>query len=287
MLAQFVRQDQTPGLVEQLKFENNSVDMASLPVNIFSASTNPLEQQYSIIGTYDPVSGGLSRVSKITFMGSTNEVPPAFPPPEIVSPASDVVIALTAVTSLALVVCFICTLWLIKKRNTPIIRASSFMFGLIINVGAVLVLISVLVRLNPQPYSACFISTLLFDLGVQLSLGSIFVKSFRIHRIFNNFSLPLKRYMSNKALLLQVLPFVAYSLVLDFAWLGAKYEGPLISILSLGDNQVYYKCSEPGMWLILRAIPPVILLILCTILAYNLRGVRKENFNGSFGLVIV
>jgi len=275
-LAAYFRTADTPTLSGRLQYTGTSVQ-PDLPVQAFSVDTPTF-----LLGSFDPITKLYHPWATQVFMGNMTTPPLAFPPPVIIDPAPQIAVVLTGFASVGLCLFALVTVWLIYYRRHPAIKASSTLFAFYINFGAALMLVSSLVRLHPQPYQNCFTGTLLFDIGVELILSSLCVKTFRIHRIFNGSLNASKKYFTNKALTMQALPFLVYTLILDFVWLGVRYSGPQLLVQSLANNEYYYRCKDPGLWLGLRAIVPAVLLILCLILAYNVRTIKKDLFRGSF-----
>ncbi|KAJ3033469.1 Transcription factor unc-86 [Rhizophlyctis rosea] len=77
-------------------------------------------------------------------------------------------------------------------RNVPVIRAASFVPSIMIMLGAILALISVMLRIsiqnNAPSWAQCFGTYWFFSIGFSTLLGSLAMKTYRIYRIFSSAS---------------------------------------------------------------------------------------------------
>lgn len=147
------------------------------------------------------------------------------------------------VTAFSGLLCFFGTVIYWWKRNHVILKASSPLFLIVANIGGLVLCVAVILALQTPSATTCmgFMWCLVF--GYCLTVGSLFLKTYRISAIFNNRTLKVKRNISNKSL-------VSYMIILLFVEAIIMIIFQAVSPLELGieihGGWLYYQnCSSP------------------------------------------
>jgi hypothetical protein len=118
-------------------------------------------------------------------------------------------------------------------------HASSPIFMALFIFGICLLFFAVLAKIQNQTNQTCSIQPWLFHLGFSVSYGSLFAKTWRLHKIFNNESLTAQK-ITNTELLLLLGAYLLFDVIILSSWMGIS---PL-SIASVAQR----KCvSDKGM----------------------------------------
>jgi len=248
----------------------------SIKYNSFTAQ---LDLEGDIIGIYNPLDGSYTTKSSAVFMDGTTNIPSEYPPPNILSLSMVAKGILIAGAVLFIVFCIaMLVFYFLAKQKFQSIRASSVRFSSFIYVGASLALLSIPFNVNPQIDGACGASTFLLDIGLVAVFGAIFVKSIRIHMIFNRTLKTHQQSVKDEYLVRFVLVFVAIQTAID---IGMVVENGANGQLFLLDRNDYYmECPSPTMWTIGRLIIPLLLIFACSVLAFFVRKIERKIFNG-------
>lgn len=145
---------------------------------------------------------------------------------------------LYAIMGVEIALFVILAVWTIVHRNRKLIRNSSPLFMLQVLFGAVLMALTViplsfqddnlipravpLEELNsPQPVLdfACVLDPILFSMGFFITFSAIFLKSWRLIRIFNNAKLK-NLFLRDRQLMLYQVAVVVFAIVLNALWAG-------------------------------------------------------------------
>ncbi|KAJ3053246.1 hypothetical protein HK097_004723 [Rhizophlyctis rosea] len=150
-------------------------------------------------------------------------------PTVFVSTESGIAKAMTALAGACMVIIFLIILMFFHKRDSPPIRAASRLFSNLILLGGEVTLASVILRTSVQgklEWPQCFGTYWFFALGFGLVMGSLFVKTYRVDRIFRNkkmgFSLP-DIQLFGYVLFIELVE-IAFLLVLQFKLDDPSYE---------------------------------------------------------------
>jgi gamma-aminobutyric acid type B receptor len=103
--------------------------------------------------------------------------------PAELSPATQ--LALTFLVGCCFVVSCVFGGLLYKYRSHRVIHAASPVFCAIFVLGSFLLFGSALTMIQTQSQSLCMLQSWLFNIGFTLSYGSLFTKTWRLHKIFN------------------------------------------------------------------------------------------------------
>lgn len=178
---------------------------------------------------------------------------------------------ISAVLSFACIVLFFI---LLRNRESPIIRAASPLFCLAIVLGGLFTLVAAWMFLWNTD-ATCALRPWFYALGFMILYGSLFVKEFRMFRIFNaNLTKPLK--ITNQ----QLFGMVGAGMVVEIAILiGWFASAPYIRIPRVDDLElttipaITYECSSrnPAAFWVLVGFN-LLLLTVCSVIAFLTRN---------------
>lgn len=160
---------------------------------------------------------------------------------------------------------------ILKWQSHRVIHSASPIFCSIFLLGGVLLMGSVLVRgLEPTVFS-CALQPWLFNIGFSISYGSLFAKTWRLHRIFNNKALVMLK-ITNGQLLSQLMIVIIFDSVLLAAW-------TFISPFQLVHGRFCYSSYSASFTHVFTALKGVYLLT-GSVLTYQVRQLPSQ-FNES------
>ncbi|KAJ3124667.1 hypothetical protein HK098_000952 [Nowakowskiella sp. JEL0407] len=99
---------------------------------------------------------------------------------------SPVAMGITAFSVIGIVISLACSGVLVYFKETQTVKASSPLFTHLTLVGSIAIYISSIVQAGDPAIMSCTVSVWVFVFGFGLTFGSLFVKIFRIYRIFTN-----------------------------------------------------------------------------------------------------
>jgi predicted outer membrane repeat protein len=194
-------------------------------------------------------------------------------------------IALAIIAGVLSFACVVLFFVLFKNMDSPIIRAASPLFCLSIVFGGLLTCAAAFMFLWNTD-ATCALRPWFYALGFMIIYGSLFVKEFRMFRIFNaNLTKPLR--ISNQ----QLFGMIGAGLVVELAILIGWYaSGPYIRIPRVDDlirvtePAITYECStkSPAAFWVLVGFN-LLLLTVCSVIAFLTRNL-PDTLNESKGL---
>lgn len=95
-------------------------------------------------------------------------------------------IAIYVLSAIALLVCITIGIMIFIKRNERAVRATSPNFGYLICLGGVCCSLAALLTVIPEDAVPCMAPMWLMVFGYVLMFGSLFIRTYRIHAIFNS-----------------------------------------------------------------------------------------------------
>jgi gamma-aminobutyric acid type B receptor len=124
----------------------------------------------------------------------------------------------------ALCICFtICTAYLMFRwRNHRVMHASSPKFMGLFVFGIFILFCAAFAMIQPQSTISCAAQPWLFHFGFTVSYGSLFAKTWRLHKIFNNEKLVTQVVSDTKLFLIVGLLLLFDAVVLIF-WFSTTY----------------------------------------------------------------
>lgn len=187
------------------------------------AQLSGLTTPYSIVGVVDGGNSAFNVEFLVNCNNLANNVSAVLrlviqPLPDIYTPPVAAQDALIALNSFGLGLTSFLIFAVVKHRDERAIFSSSFMFLMVILIGFLLLFTSSLLTILPATQAICQAKMITFHLGFTIALGSIFVKNYRLHRIFNSKNL-LNMTISNRTLLSAVLSLLLIDVVVIASWI--------------------------------------------------------------------
>lgn len=173
------------------------------------------------------------------------------------------------------------------NRNITVVRTSAYRFLILAHIGALIGLIASVIIVQNPTVELCAARWWLVNIAFDLLFGTLFVKSYRIHRLFNN-QIFEKIALKDFELMLYLGVALSIDVVLGiFHHAFSAYEIQITDTMIDPKRNFYMSCeSDSEVWFI--GIPlglKGILLIIGTVIAVEIRNV-KEDFNESKMLAI-
>ncbi|KAI8903943.1 7 transmembrane sweet-taste receptor of 3 GCPR-domain-containing protein [Powellomyces hirtus] len=132
-------------------------------------------------------------------------------------------------------------LGLFLGQEEPIIRKASPPLSIGVLMGSMLVIIAVFLQQWELNTARCSASMWMLATGFGLAVGCVFVKNFRLHRIFNNPRLRADA-LSFSYLGRQLAIILAFEWLLLAIWTGVSPPGKMLT--TSGNGQAYAACSS-------------------------------------------
>ncbi|KAJ3125056.1 hypothetical protein HK098_000612 [Nowakowskiella sp. JEL0407] len=133
-------------------------------------------------------------------------------------------------------------------RNNSNIKASSPWFNQITLFGSILIYSSVILKIGDPKYATCTLSVWLFLYGFAFAFGSIFVKLYRIYKVFKRSSSAKSSVLKDAYLyiLLGIIICIETILLLAYQFVNTPVVKSMpLSVTTVGDIMVE-SCSEPN-----------------------------------------
>lgn len=189
------------------------------PVVPGSANTAPITSFFQVLD------GGNAAV-QLSFMincnNGANNISNVFqiatmPQSTSYTPSGTTEIAMTVVNGLALVCVAAVMGTVFMNRYERVIFSSSFLFLMTILFGFMLLFVSSLLSIQHASAAVCYSKLITFHFGFTLTLGSLFIKTYRLHRIFNWKSFMLVK-ISDWQLMIAVVGLLVVDSVVIVLW---------------------------------------------------------------------
>ena len=184
---------------------------------------------------------------------------------------------------MVMVVCF--SVFTIRYHRHPLIRSSSPIFLSISFLGLLLLFASIIALVSPVTATSCSAFQWLLNLGITLTFGPLFAKTWRIYRIFGRRKLSVVKISNGKLMAIVVVLFVV-ELLLMALWQGISPLQPHLTVASQGNPTVYtnyVQCSTQGAGSSMLAVIGVekgLLFLFGALMAFSTRKVSSQ-FNES------
>ncbi|CAO3619185.1 unnamed protein product [Mucor hiemalis] len=223
--------------------------------------------------------GVLNITSSPMFFDGTNTPPLDSPPsvalnPDITSPISHAILALSSAGILFALFCFFTVLF---NRKHEVFKASSPLFCCLELVGFVLTYVSVVMMIGIPTQASCIVTPVTFSLGFLLVLGNMIAKNYRIYRIFNNIFIT-RNVITDNHLIRTVAALVGCEMIILIVGLIVATPIPTKNEVSFSSH--YYQCESKGsnkiVFLVLTTVYAAFLLLFATFLAYKTRLAGKQ-----------
>jgi hypothetical protein len=160
-----------------------------------------------------------------------------------------------------------------KFVDHRVIFSSSPLFLALFCLGILLVSLSVILHAQVLNTGTCTAHVFFLNIGFMLTYGALLVKTYRLHKIFNN---PFIRVVAilNRDLLIRLAILVAFDLVVMFCWVG-------IDPYALNSEEdPYCRSANQNVYLGILSASKGALLLYGSWLTYKVRGL-PSSFNES------
>ncbi len=183
-------------------------------------------------------------------------------------------------------------------RNTAIIKMGSAKFSSVIIVGVIetfiLIMLTVIRNSSIMTNDSFFFKYCIADIWLSLTsftmvFGCLFLKTYRIHRIFNSNVLANRKVISDKHLYFALLSLLLVDILLATLWTTIdtpKLEKNLTRSVMRDQNIINfytYKCTSvfQNAWYFTAVIYKGLFLLYGAVLAIQIRGIKESAFNDS------
>jgi hypothetical protein len=264
--------------LSQLK-ESNSLQ-EQLQTNVSAGSSQWSQDAFDIVCRHLH-STATAQTSWTLWISNTLPLPPVVTTIEEFSLAT--VAGLRAGTSLVLAFSVALHILLYLYRDRIELKRSSLVFCHCIVLGSFFAYAAVYLIAFVSSDNVCRAIPILIGLGFNITFGSLFAKTWRIHRIFNMKALQVQK-LTNRYLLRYLGLLAIAEVIVNIVWiLLSPLTAELVQSSSSHGLNYYYTCSSPNFatFLILLLLPKAVLLLASGYLAYSCRNIAN-NFNESF-----
>eukprot|EP00638_Chattonella_subsalsa_P011627 CAMPEP_0117787308 /NCGR_PEP_ID=MMETSP0948-20121206/6315_1 /TAXON_ID=44440 /ORGANISM="Chattonella subsalsa, Strain CCMP2191" /LENGTH=865 /DNA_ID=CAMNT_0005616407 /DNA_START=302 /DNA_END=2900 /DNA_ORIENTATION=+ len=172
---------------------------------------------------------------------------------------------------------FIFMVYVIIKRKNKIIRNSQPLFCILFCVGGIFLCLSMLLKLGVQTTAKCVSFVWIFHITLTVGFGSLFVKAFRVWRIFGNKKL-IKKRMTVTDTLKPLSVMLAVDLILLICWVAAEKPGAKITIEQYAHiaEVPFQQCDKTSLFSGFLKLTKVFLLLIGCYMSYQVRNVGME-----------
>jgi len=193
--------------------------------------------------------------------------------------ASPTAITVQIVSYLGGFLAFCFLVWCVRQRKTKLLKASQPAFCILMCAGGLVCALSPLSLLGPMSTEKCAVRPWLFYIPFTLMMGSLFVKTFRIWRIFGNKKLIKVKFtvLDSLKMLGVVMAVVIVTLGVWYILSAPKLISTFIQVTNVGDVS-HTTCSSFQMFVMILVFFEVTLVALCCYFSFQNRKVN-ENFS--------
>jgi hypothetical protein len=189
-----------------------------------------------------------------------------------------------ALASIGIVTCITIMMLIVRFRRRVVIRSASTTFLLLMCFGLLLLFLCALVIVQAPPTpGSCSAFAWLLDLGLELTFVPLFLKMYRIYKIFNRKQLKVVK-IGDRKLLTYGSMFLLFDCIVMAAWQGISPLQPITANVWDGvhDSQ-YLQCgitSEGQALVLVVGIEKAALLLFGCVMSFSTRKVTGT-FNES------
>jgi len=189
--------------------------------------------------------------------------------------------------------------WLHLKRNHPVVRASSLLFCHLVLLGTLIAyqsitMLSLQAKGSADMDATCAATPFLLQTAFALVFVSMFVKTYRLYRIFFQKVLSAQLRLTDGRLLMPVIGYVAFGLVVNIIWSAnddwrrapfVEFRGrPIFSgslyTQSVGTRVCHDMADSALVFWCILLVPNLTLMGLFMVVSFKVRTLT-ENFNES------
>ncbi|KAI9359211.1 7 transmembrane sweet-taste receptor of 3 GCPR-domain-containing protein [Zopfochytrium polystomum] len=222
----------------------------------FFADASVLTPQYvncssASVSTTIPITPGPTDVRAFPYSSIAWPVCNLRPRPDLTVPVATMpwsapdAAAVAAICALITALILAAFVILLVNSAHPIIKAMSPAFVAVILIGMLALELMALSWIGDWAQWKCHIETFVLPIAFSLLMGALFIKNYRLYKIFNNPYL-MKSGLSNVELGLSIIAVVTPNLILAIVWtvLSPKYPKLTFVNLSSGEQSSYYICGS-------------------------------------------
>ncbi|KJE95531.1 hypothetical protein CAOG_009932 [Capsaspora owczarzaki ATCC 30864] len=168
-------------------------------------------------------------------------------------------------------------IWLFINRNQKIVKASAPLFGQFILFGAYLGFGAVAAFFPTPTDASCTVGIWFVFLSFTFMFASLFIKNWRIQRIFTNKKLGknVSRNLGDSRLVLVLFVFVAIMAIILAVWTGTSNDK--VEVQDDGFSSCYVNPTFQGILFAYMGL----MLLFGIVLAFRTRNIQDEAFNES------
>lgn len=221
-------------------------------------------------------------------IGSTPVFPlPTWPErvfdPRFYSEASEKIVI--AVNSVLIVLCLLLVGVVLANWRTPVIRAATPSFCLLIILGGIMMLISNYFSTLVVNGSHCSAYVWFLTIGFTIIFSALFIKTFRVWKIFHGSKLQVLK-MKDSELLMYVGAFVLMDIIINAAWTGAIGMDTRLVVVDVNrPSKNYLTCDydQADGAIYTHVALKGLMLLAGVVLTWNVRNV-PSSFNESVSI---
>lgn len=189
--------------------------------------------------------------------------------------------AFLVLTCIMMVVILVTSTLTIRYRAEPAMKAASPKMLLLINVGAMLVLLAIALGYPDPTNGLCVAQNAIGHVGFALSFGSLFAKNWRVKRIFYDQIISYKVDLTDLALMKPIGLVLTVSVVYMCAWFAVDPPKRGFIFSETDSSLRYAVCkSDQNWWYYALYIVEICFLLVGVVIAWQVRNVA-DRFNES------
>ena len=188
-----------------------------------------------------------------------------------------------AVSSIMIVLCLVSAIivWIFRSRT--VIKSASVIFLEIMLVGIILLFLGVIALIQPPTDNSCSAFMWLADMGLMLTFTPLFLKMYRIYKIFSKKQLKVVRLSDSKLLSYASLK-VIFNIVFMSVWQAVSPLQPLTTHVYNGvHQQQYLQCNLTGsgtVYVVALGVEKAVFILFGCVMSFGTRKVTGT-FNES------
>ena len=188
-------------------------------------------------------------------------------------------IAVSVIASFIISLSIAFIIYVLVNREVGIITRSAYRFCVLVLGGVAIGAASTYFWIGYPTDSICMARVWLGGIAFSISCGGLFIKNYRIWRIFKEKSLSTKGTTDRQLILFGVLPLLAFECVVLVLW--TTIDPMKVTVIEespfLGETQIYIACKSESVWpVVVFLVSKGILLIFGVIVSYNTRDLSAK-----------
>ena len=188
-----------------------------------------------------------------------------------------------AMGAIMILLCTVTMFITFKSRKRVVIRSASVVFLQLMLIGLVLLYMSGIVLVQSPTLVSCGMFAWLANFGLELIFVPLFLKMYRIYKIFSRKQLKIVK-ISDMKLLSYGSVLLVFNLILMAVWQGVDGLQPITTHVYSGVNDTQYlQCNIPSnstVYVIILGVEKAMLLLFGCVMSFSTRKV-SGTFNES------